>query len=198
MAINVSGLASITPRVRLNSSSAALKRDAEKRLARYEHDDEVGGRLKMLPVGLVAETDDMVADLARVILQLAVADPFVLGFHRVEIRRRGHLGIDDNVLSAGQANDQVGCEANAVSSRRFLDVEVAVLEHARRFDDTAQLQLAPLSADIGRSERLHEPSGLHLQRLLCALHRAQLLGERRVGADAVLLDLMECAVDPRE
>ena len=53
------------------------------------------------------------------------------------------------------------------------------LEHPRRFDDAAKLQLAPLAADVGRAERLHEPSGLGLQRLLRLVQRSQLLGERR-------------------
>ncbi len=46
-------------------------------------------------------------------------------------------------------------------------------------DDAAKLQLAPLAADVGRAERLHEPSGLGLQRLLRQVQRSQLLGERR-------------------
>ena len=59
-----------------------------------------------------------------------------------------------------------GVSAAVVAGDRFLQVEVAVLEHAGRFDDAAELELAPLPADVRRAQRLHEPAGFGLQRLL--------------------------------
>ena len=53
-----------------------------------------------------------------------------------------------------------------------------VLEHARGFDDAAQLQLAPLPAHVRRAERLDEAAGFDLQRLLRHMERAKLLGQR--------------------
>ena len=60
----------------------------------------------------------------------------------------------------------------------FLQIEVAVLEHARRFDHSAELQLAPLATYIRRAQCLYQPAGLGLQRLLRLVQRAQLLGQR--------------------
>ena len=129
---------------------------------------------------------------------MRVALRLVLGLHRVEERRRRDLGVDDDVLAARQADDQVGREPAAVGGDRLLDVEVAVLQHPRRFDDAPQLELAPLAAHVGRAERLDQPAGLDLQRLLRGVERLQLFGDRRLRADAVLLDLLELAVDQVE
>ena len=148
-----------------------LQRRAEQRLAGHEHDHEVGRRLEVLPVGLVPELDDVIAHLARVMAQLAVALRLVLGLHRVQERRRRDLGVDDDVLAAGQADDHVRRETAAVAVDRFFQVEVAVFEHAGRFDDPPQLQLAPLAADVRRAEGLHEPAGLDLERLLRGVER---------------------------
>ena len=72
------------------------------------------------------------------------------------------------------------------------------LEHPRRLDDAAQLQLAPLTADVRRPQRLHEPAGLDLECVLSRAQRAQLLGQRRVRADPVALDLGQLRVDLAE
>ena len=92
----------------LNSSSAGvgLQRRAQQRLARHEHDDDVGRRLEVRPVGLVAEPDDMVLHLARVIAQLLLALRVVVALERVEERRQRDLGVDDDVLAAGQPDDR--------------------------------------------------------------------------------------------
>jgi hypothetical protein len=102
----------------------------------------------VLPVGLVGEPHDVVADLARVLPQLGFPRRLVVGLHRVEIGRCRHLRIHDDVLPARKPDDEVGREAEAVGTGRFLDVEVAVLDHAGGFDHAAKLELAPLSADI--------------------------------------------------
>ena len=119
----------------------------------------------MLPVRLVAEPDDVIAHLTRVVLQPArpAATSSSVSIAS-RIRRRRDLRVHDDVLAARQPDDQVRRQADAVGRDRFLEVEVAVLEHAGRFDDAAQLQLAPLPADVGRAKRLHEPAGFHLQR----------------------------------
>ena len=69
------------------------------------------------------------------------------------------------------------------------------LEHARGFDHAAQLQLTPLSADVRRAQRLRRAARFDLQRLLRLVQRAKLLGQRGRGADAVLLDFLQLAVD---
>ena len=46
-----------------------VARGREQRLAGHEHDDDVGGGLEVGPVGLVAETVDVVLHLPRVVAQ---------------------------------------------------------------------------------------------------------------------------------
>ena len=78
----------------------------------------------------------------------------------------------------------------------LLRLEVAVLEHPGHLDDAAQLDLAPAAADVRAvAERADEVAGLAAQLLLRLGERAHLLGERRVGARARDLELLQLAVD---
>ena len=106
--MSVSGLASITPFVMLNSSSAASCCSAALSSASpgHEHHHDVGRRLEVRPVALVAEADDVILHLARVVLQLPVALRLVVALDRVEERRERDLGVDDDVLAAGQLDDR--------------------------------------------------------------------------------------------
>ena len=52
-----------------------------------------------------------------------------------------------------------------------------------------------MPAHVRRAQGLHEAAGLDLQRLLRHVQRPKLLGQRRCGADAVLLDFLQLAID---
>jgi hypothetical protein len=144
--MRVNGLASITPRARLN-----------------EHDHQIRRRLEMLPVGLVPKPDDVLAELAGMVFQPRIPLSLVLGFHRIEIRRRWNFRVHDDVLAARKADDHVRRQPDALYRREFLEVEVAVFDHASRFDDSPELQFAPLSADVGGAQGLDETACLRLQ-----------------------------------
>ena len=76
---------------------------------------------------------------------------------------------------------------------RFLELVVAALDAGRRSRDAAQLELAPLAADVRRAQRARQPAGLGLQHLLRLGERAQLFAELRLGRDAALLDFLQLA-----
>ena len=67
-AISVVGDAGITPRLDagLEQRRVVVERGAEERLVAEEHDDELGRRLELLPVALLAELRHVLADEARV------------------------------------------------------------------------------------------------------------------------------------
>ena len=67
-----------------------------------------GAGWKWAQYALVAEADDVVLDLARVVLQLHVAQRIVVALGRVEERRQRDFRVDDDVLSARQLDDDVG------------------------------------------------------------------------------------------
>ena len=175
----------------LNSSSAVvvLQRGREQRLARHEHDDDVGRRLEVRPVALVAEPVDVVLHLPRVVPQLRVARRVVFAVHRVEVRGQRHLGVDDDVLAARELDDGVGRQAAFLGADGLLDLEVHAFEEARALEDPAQLDLAPLAADVRGAQRARELAGFGVQDLLCLRQRAQLFGELRLRAGAAAIDV---------
>ena len=77
----------------------------------------------------------------------------------VEVGGERHLGVDDDDLAAGQADDHVGAQPAVVGGGGHLLVEVAVRKHPGELDDPLQLDLAPASAHVGRPQRGHERRG---------------------------------------
>ena len=141
----------------------------------------------------------MLPHLAGVVLEQQLARDVVHGaVHGVEIGGERRLCVDDHRLPARQPHHQVGAQPAIVALDAGLLLEVAVVEHARHLDHAPELDLAPAAAHLRRAERLHQVPGLGLQRLLGLRHRPDLLDQPGVGRDALLLDLLQLAVDPRE
>ena len=140
----------------------------------------------------------MVLDLARMVAEFHVALRIVVALGGVEKRGQRDLGVHDDILAAGKANDDVGCQATVVAVRALLDVEVMALEHPRRFENAAELELAPLAADVGGAQGPREPGGFALQRHLRVRQGPKLLGQRGVGGGAIAIDVLELGVDLSE
>ena len=164
---------------------AALK----KRLARQEHDHELGRVVELAPVRLAAEAGQVVAHLPRVVGERAQALGLVLRFDRVEIRGQRGLGVHDDALVAGEADHEIGPHAHIVHREGFLLDEVGVLDHPGELDDLAELDLTPVPADVRLTQRLHQAAGFALQRGEPCAEGAQLLSQRRGGRHAILLDV---------
>ena len=124
----------------------------------------------------------MIADLSHVVGQLARPLVIVDGALRVEKRLEWRLGVDDDGVAAGQADDEIRPQPPGVGQRRRLLLEVAVLEHAGQLDDAAKLDLAPATAHPGRAEGADERLRLVLQLLLRLADRV----ERRAQAGGVV------------
>ena len=111
----------------------------------------------------------------------------VVALGGVEEGRERHLGVDDDLLAAGEVDDEVRPGDAVDGGRRHLGVEVAVLEHAGDLDDSTQLHLAPGAARLRGRQSADERVGLGLQ--LLGRHRGQphRLHQRGVGGDACLV-----------
>ena len=162
----------------LEQRRIGLAGDAEERLVGEEHDHELRRGLELLPVPLRAELRDVVAHLARVRLHVRPARVLVLRLERVEVRGQGRLRVDDDVLAAGQLDDEVGPQHAPVGVRdRRLLGEVAVREHSGKLDHALELDLAPAAAHVRRAERRAEVSRLGAELLLPLRQRLHLLGQ---------------------
>src|SRR5262249_46307358 len=151
----------------LDERGILLERCAQKRLARDEQDDELGGLGELRPVALRRQLRDVVANLPRMVAELDDALLVALALKRLEIRLAGALRVDDDGLRAGQADDEIGTEPPVLGGDVVLRLEVAVLEHPGHLDDPAELDLAPTAADVRPvAERADEVAGLASQLLL--------------------------------
>ena len=87
----------------LDERRVLLERGAEEHLARQEHDDELGARRDVGEVALGAELREMRAHLTRVIGEQRLPRGLVGRLERSQVGVERHLGVDDDVLAAGQA-----------------------------------------------------------------------------------------------
>jgi hypothetical protein len=170
-----------------------LEGGAEERLAGQEHDDELGRVVELAPVRLARELRHVVAHLPRVVREPGRTDGIV-ALERFEVGDEGRLRVDHDALAAGQPDTEVGADASCFGGCGVLLEKVAMLEHPGELDDTAQLDLAPVAANVRLAQRAHEVACLAGQRREPRAQRAHLLVEARTGRRTVLLDLGELAV----
>ena len=168
----------------LEQRRVVLQRRPEEHVAGHEQHDELRRRLERAPVVLGGQPVDVGAQVPRMRLHPLGRDVVVLALDGLQVGGERDLGVDDDLLAAGEAHDQVGAEhAVAVVTRRLLG-EVAVLDHAGHLDHPAQLHLAPPAAGLRRPQRRDERRGLLAQLLGGLPGEADLLGQRGVGRDA--------------
>ena len=100
----------------------------------------------------------MLANLPRVVREAALALGLVGRLEGVEVRGQRRLRVDDDVLSAGDPDDEVRSQRAVLGRRARLRHVVAVLDHPGELDDVPQLRLAPAPAHMRRAERVREAS----------------------------------------
>ena len=107
----------------------------------------------------------------------------------VRYASNGAFASTTTVPAAVQPDHQVGADALVVGGGGDLLGEVAVLQHAGRLDDAAQLVLAPAAPHLRRAQRGHQLLGLGAQLAGDGAHRPDLLAQLGVGVDPVALQL---------
>ena len=100
----------------------------------------------------------MLANLASVVGETAIALRLVRRLEGVEIGRQRRFRVDDDVLAARNADDEIGSERSIVRRRRGLDDVVAVLHHSGVLDDVAQLRFSPAPTHMRGAQRVGELS----------------------------------------
>lgn len=173
----------------LEQLGVRAERGIEKRVARNEQHDELGGRIERLPVGLRRQLVDVGTQLSGMPGQVPGAFGLVFGFGGVEVGSEGHLRVDHDLLAAGEIHQQVGPDSVLPDLR----VEIAVLDHAGQFDHPLELDLTPPPADLGCPEGGHELLGAGRQQLRCPVHAFDLLTQARERVDPVPLDVLDLA-----
>lgn len=164
---------------------------AKELVAGEEEDDEFGGGLELLPVVFGAEGVDVAADFLGVLEEAGGADGFVGGFGGGAEGFEGRLGVDDDALAAGEADDEVGAEG----AGGFLFAEIAVAEHVGHLDDAAKLEFAPGAGVGGGAEGGGEAGGFGLELQLGGIQGTELFGEGAVGFLAGIFDGADLGVD---
>ena len=120
-----------------------------------------------------------------------------------EIRRQGHLRVNDELLGAGQLHHEVGPEAAVRACAVALPavdllVEIDVAEHACCLDHPAELDLTPLAAGaVGAQGRFERMRGAQ-QLLVGQPGLLQLLGELAVLLQPVALQQRHLLLHGRE
>ncbi len=132
----------------------------------------------------------MTAHLGGVLGEPGGAHLFVRRVGGLAVGVVGGLGVDDDLLAAGQADNEIGTE----TAGRLLFNEVAIGAHARHLDDAAQLQLPPGAGGGGGAQRGGELGGLGLQGDLGGAERLQLFGKLAVGVGADFFHLADLGV----
>ena len=98
----------------------------------------------------------MLANLPRVVREAALALGVVGRLEGVEVCGQRRFRVHDDVLSAGDPDDEVGSQRAVVGRRARLRHVVAVLDHPGELDDVPQLRLAPAPTHMRRAERVRE------------------------------------------
>ena len=153
------------------------------RLGGHEADDEIGSfaALELVLVALRGEFRDVVADLARVAQQLALAARFVLGFEHLEVGVERYLGVDHDAAVPRQHHHRVGAQQPILAVQRLLHDEVDVLGHPGDLDAALQLHLAPFAARLRLAQRLDQGAGLRPEVAEADLHLVEQRLHRPVG-----------------
>ncbi len=98
----------------------------------------------------------------------------VFGLDRLEIGVQRCLDVDDQLALVGHAYDHVRANDLAFAGRVHLLLEVAMLDHACKLDESAQCDLTPATADFGAAKCLDQILRFLGQRFLAGLHDLEL------------------------
>ena len=167
-------------------------------LARDEADHHLGCGLEGGPVVLVGERADVPLEVGGVLAQQLAP---LLGGQLVglglEEGRHGGLGVDDEVLAAGQLDHHVGAHLPAVPAHAgHLLVEVAPGQQPGMLEDAPQLHLAPRATDGGRVEGAGQALRLPVERGGGGVHLRQGALQRRELVGAVALQRADLRLHP--
>ena len=125
----------------------------------------------------------MLAQVPGVRVQPGRAHVLVVGLGGLQVRGQRDLGVDHDVLAAGQPDHQVGPHHSVRRGHGDLLVEIAAGAHPGQLDHPAQLQLAPATPGLRPPQRGDQRLRLRPQLLRGVPGEMDLLGQRGVRPD---------------
>jgi len=121
-----------------------------------------------------------------VLVERGLADRVVIGLERLLVGVEGDLGVDDQALAPGDADDRIGAQAAILGRHRMLGDEIGVFGEAALFKHVLERALAPPAASLGSiGERIAEPLGLSPDLLLPRAQSLDLAEQLAEGIDAL-------------
>src|SRR5258706_1779067 len=107
----------------------------------------------------------------------------------------GNFRIDDYGSVARQADDHVGPSAALFTGDRLLLSKITVLQHARQFDYSSQLNLSPTPADVRGAQGLYQIAGFSLKLQLRRRQGPDLFAQFGISAGPRFFHLADLAVN---
>lgn len=169
------------------------ERGGEKMVAGQKKHDELRGGLELLPVVLGAEGVDVAPDLLGMFGEAGGAGGFVGGIHGGAVGFERGLGVDDDALAAGEADDEIG--SKSAGGGGLLFGEVAIGQHVGHLDDPAKLEFAPTAGEGRGAEGGGKLAGFRLELELGGAEGLELLAEGTVSGGAGFFDFRDLAVN---
>ena len=181
----------------LEQPGVPLQRRGQEGLARDEQDHELRRRAQRRPVGLARQPVHVFPNVPGVRVHPRRAHVVgVVGLGGFQVRGERDLGVDHDVLAAGQPHHHVGAQRAVRRGHGDLLVEVAAGAHPGQFDHPAQLQLAPAAPGLRPAQRGDQRLGLGAKLFRALPRDGDLLGQRGVRPGPGGVGLAQLLLDP--
>jgi hypothetical protein len=178
------------------------QRNAENRLGRQEHHDDVDRVVVLTPVVLGPEAIRMGGNVTCMPREELGACGRIIACLGFEERGQRHLGIDDNAAPRGKVDHHVGALTTVVAGPGVLLDEVHTIEQPGGLNESAQMRLTPAASNVDATERGGELTGLSAQDLRRSLNMSELLADLTAQTGLIAppkgLRLLESAPEPLE
>ncbi len=171
-----------------------LERGGKEVIAGEKEHDEFGRGLVLFPIGFGAERINVGADFGGVSGEMDEARGIVGSIERIAVGLYRRFGVDDNLLAAGEPDEEVGAKFISSGGGGLLLSEIAVREHVSELDDATQLEFTPAAGKRSRAERGGKFGGLGLELELGGAEGFELFGERAVGGGAGFFEVGDFGV----
>lgn len=130
--------------------------------------------------------------------ELCITGSIVNRFHGLQVAPERHLRVHDDALPTREVHDKIWPKGSIVRRMVLLLDEVDVLDHARRFHDSAKLELPPAPSDVGSPKSVDQVPRFYIERVGRRPNTDQLLRQGRRGFRSRFLCIEHLRLDPVE
>ena len=191
-----SGDVHLTAKRVLEQPGVTFQRRGQEGLARDEQDHELRRRAKRRPVSLGRQPVHVLPNMPRVRVHPGRAHVVGVGLGGLQVRGERDLGVDHDVLAAGQAHHHVRAQRAVRRGHGDLLVEVTAGAHPGQLDHPAQLKLTPAAPGLRPPQRGDQRLRLRPQLFRALPRDGDLLGQRGVRPDPGRVGFPQLLLDP--